>query len=237
MPNNRFLWKIKLPLKVKIFLWFLFKRVILTTDNQYYKGRVACDLCVTQNYCVPNNPMRQSTWPMRFLRGRSTCRCITSLALHKLWTKFWNVMLQKIIFFSPMSGLAPACTQRHEIIRFHNVLLTNVSSFNHKYFLIMIVFNYLSNMNISLPCLWPIIFQTQIFSCHVCVQITHYYFPYLYQHQSLDGYKNRFLLQNQKHIYWDLSEKGIALDFMHVCDCSKFYLNDNLWYCYVLYIM
>jgi hypothetical protein len=33
MSNNRFLWRIKLPLNVKIFLWFLFKGVILTKDN------------------------------------------------------------------------------------------------------------------------------------------------------------------------------------------------------------
>jgi hypothetical protein len=33
MPHNRFIWEIKLPLKVKIFLWFLFKGVTLTKDN------------------------------------------------------------------------------------------------------------------------------------------------------------------------------------------------------------
>jgi hypothetical protein len=33
MPHSRFVWKIKLPLKVKIFLWFLFKGVTLTKDN------------------------------------------------------------------------------------------------------------------------------------------------------------------------------------------------------------
>jgi hypothetical protein len=33
MPHSRFIWEIKLPLKVKIFLWFLFKGVTLTKDN------------------------------------------------------------------------------------------------------------------------------------------------------------------------------------------------------------
>jgi hypothetical protein len=47
---------------------------------------------------------------------------------------------------------------------------------------------------------------------------------------TLGGYKHQFLLQNQKHICWDLIEKGIALYFMHVCDCSKFCFVDNLWY-------
>jgi hypothetical protein len=33
LPNLRFLWKIKIPLKVKIFLWFLFRGVTLMKDN------------------------------------------------------------------------------------------------------------------------------------------------------------------------------------------------------------
>jgi hypothetical protein len=204
---------------------------------QYYKWWVACDLYVSQNYCVPNNSRRQSNWPIRFSRGRSTYRCITSLSLHELWTKFWNVTLPKIILFSTTSGLMPACAHIHEIISFHNALTMNLSSFNHEYFLIMFVSNYLSITDISVPCLWPIIFQTRIFPYHVCVQITNYYFPYLCRRQSLDGYKNLFPLKNLKHICWDLSEKGVALDSMHVCDCSKFCLNDNLWYCSILYLM
>jgi hypothetical protein len=30
---NTFIWKLKLPLKIKVFLWYLFKGVILTKDN------------------------------------------------------------------------------------------------------------------------------------------------------------------------------------------------------------
>jgi len=33
MPLNKLLWKLKLPLKIKIFIWFLIKGVILTKDN------------------------------------------------------------------------------------------------------------------------------------------------------------------------------------------------------------
>jgi hypothetical protein len=75
---------------------------------QYYKWWVGYDLCVTRNYCVLSSTRRQSTWPIRFLRGRSSYRCVTCLTLHELWTKFWNAMLLKIILFSPMSSLTPA---------------------------------------------------------------------------------------------------------------------------------
>jgi hypothetical protein len=33
MPLNKEVWKLKLSLKVKVFIWFFFKGVILTKDN------------------------------------------------------------------------------------------------------------------------------------------------------------------------------------------------------------
>jgi hypothetical protein len=33
MPYNNLIWKLKLPLKIKVFLWYLYKGVILTKDN------------------------------------------------------------------------------------------------------------------------------------------------------------------------------------------------------------
>jgi hypothetical protein len=75
---------------------------------------------------------------------------------------------------------------------------------------------------ISLPCLFQIIFQSWIFGCVLCCPC-----------QSLGGYKNRFMMQNQKHACWDLDEKDNALEFMDVFDSSKFCFCDNLWYCFV----
>jgi hypothetical protein len=119
---------------------------------QYNKGWVACDLCVTQNYCLPSNPRHQSTLPIRIWRGRSTYRCVTSPALHK----FWNITLLKIIIFSPMSSLASVCTHEHELMPFHSALMINLSSFNHRYFLTMFVSNHRSITDNSLSCLCPI---------------------------------------------------------------------------------
>jgi hypothetical protein len=33
VPHNIYLWKIKIPLKIKIFLWLLYRDAILTKDN------------------------------------------------------------------------------------------------------------------------------------------------------------------------------------------------------------
>ena len=48
MPLNKLLWKLKLPLKIKIFIWFLIKGVILTKDNlkkRKWKGDDRCCFC------------------------------------------------------------------------------------------------------------------------------------------------------------------------------------------------
>ncbi|WVZ85024.1 hypothetical protein U9M48_031988, partial [Paspalum notatum var. saurae] len=50
LPLNKFLWKLKLPLKIKIFVWFLFKGVILTKDNllkRHWTGDGRCCFCDT----------------------------------------------------------------------------------------------------------------------------------------------------------------------------------------------
>jgi hypothetical protein len=33
VPHNRYLWKIKIPLKIKVFLWLLYREEILTKSN------------------------------------------------------------------------------------------------------------------------------------------------------------------------------------------------------------
>jgi len=42
------IWRLKIPLKIKIFLWFLKKEVLLTKDNlvrRNWRGTVTCDFC------------------------------------------------------------------------------------------------------------------------------------------------------------------------------------------------
>lgn len=51
MPQNRFLWKLKVPLKIKVFLWFLSKGVILTKYNlvkRNWHGNEKCCFCDNQ---------------------------------------------------------------------------------------------------------------------------------------------------------------------------------------------
>jgi hypothetical protein len=40
VPNNSYLWKIKIPLKIKVFLWLLYREAILTKDNLVKKNMV-----------------------------------------------------------------------------------------------------------------------------------------------------------------------------------------------------
>ena len=46
--RHKFIWKIKVPLKIKIFLWYLQKGVLLTKDNlrrKKWKGSQKCSYC------------------------------------------------------------------------------------------------------------------------------------------------------------------------------------------------
>ena len=48
IPYNTLIWKLKLPLKIKVFLWYLYKGVILTKDNlarRQWQGDRKCCIC------------------------------------------------------------------------------------------------------------------------------------------------------------------------------------------------
>ena len=46
IPNtNKKIWKLKIPLKIKIFLWYLKRRVILTKDNLARRNWQGIQLC------------------------------------------------------------------------------------------------------------------------------------------------------------------------------------------------
>ena len=45
---QKYLWKLKIPLKIKVFMWFLHKKVLLTKDNlakRNWKGDSHCSFC------------------------------------------------------------------------------------------------------------------------------------------------------------------------------------------------
>ena len=46
--HNTLIWKLKLPLKIKVFMWYLYKGVILTKDNlarRQWQGDRKCCFC------------------------------------------------------------------------------------------------------------------------------------------------------------------------------------------------
>jgi hypothetical protein len=51
IPYNTLIWKLKLPLKIKVFLWYLYKGVILTKDNlarRHWQGDRKSCFCSSQ---------------------------------------------------------------------------------------------------------------------------------------------------------------------------------------------
>jgi hypothetical protein len=69
IPNlNRRLWKLKVPLKIKIFLWYLRRGVILTKDNlakRNWQGSVQCCFChkdETIQHLLFDCPLARTVW-------------------------------------------------------------------------------------------------------------------------------------------------------------------------------
>jgi len=51
IPYNTLIWKLKLPLKIKVFLWYLYKGVTLTKDNlarRQWQGDTKCCFCSSE---------------------------------------------------------------------------------------------------------------------------------------------------------------------------------------------
>ena len=44
--NKNYLWELKVPLKIKIFMWFLSRKVLLTKDNLIKRQWIGCKKCV-----------------------------------------------------------------------------------------------------------------------------------------------------------------------------------------------
>ena len=48
IPSSKEVWKVKVPLKIKVFMWFVHKQVILTKDNlvkRNWTGSTRCSFC------------------------------------------------------------------------------------------------------------------------------------------------------------------------------------------------
>jgi hypothetical protein len=65
---RKYIWKMKVPLKIKIFMWFLFKRVLLTKDNlakRNWSGSKCCCFCnedETINHLFISCPFAKIVW-------------------------------------------------------------------------------------------------------------------------------------------------------------------------------
>ena len=65
---RKFIWKMKVPLKIKIFMWFPYRRVILTKDNlarrnwHWCKKCCFCDQDETIHHLFITCPLARMVW-------------------------------------------------------------------------------------------------------------------------------------------------------------------------------
>ena len=67
---RKYLWKLKVPLKIKIFMWFVHKKVILTKDNllkRQWNGCKRCAFCQsdeTVEHLFIHCPVARNIWQL-----------------------------------------------------------------------------------------------------------------------------------------------------------------------------
>ena len=65
---RKYVWKLKVPLKIKIFMWFLSRKVLLTKDNLVKRNWIGCTRCVfcssqeTINHLFISCPFAKAVW-------------------------------------------------------------------------------------------------------------------------------------------------------------------------------
>ena len=123
--RHKIIWKIKVPLKIKIFLWFLQKEVILTKDNlarKNWKGSqkcVGCNLNESIQHLFLDCHYARMVWRMVYLAtGLTQPRSIRHM--FGSWLSNQNNKSRNLIWV----GVAALClaiwTTRNDII-FHRI--------------------------------------------------------------------------------------------------------------------
>ena len=81
LPERNVSWKIKVPLKIKIFLWYLKKRVILTGDNLAKRNWKGGKSVVSAILMKPSNIFSLNV----MLLSLCGMPCFILLALQEMW--------------------------------------------------------------------------------------------------------------------------------------------------------
>jgi hypothetical protein len=79
--NNRF-WKLKIPLRIKVFGWYLRKGVILTKDNLAKRNWHDCRKCV---FCPQDETIKHLFFQCRFARSVWSVIQVASTFIWSLW--------------------------------------------------------------------------------------------------------------------------------------------------------
>ena len=64
--NNKKIWKSKIPLKVKIFVWYLHRRVVLTKDNLAHRNWQGSKKC---SFCTHDETIKHLFFQCKFARS------------------------------------------------------------------------------------------------------------------------------------------------------------------------
>lgn len=127
LPASSLLWKIKMPLKIKVFLWYIQNGVILTRDNLHKRNWKGCKSCVfcdtneTINHLFFQCPFAKFLWRLiELCTGVATPRnvehCFSS------WIQSFSVSIQKLVYVRVAALLWAIWLSRNDHIFNHAII-------------------------------------------------------------------------------------------------------------------
>jgi hypothetical protein len=121
VPHNIFLWKLKIPLKVKVFLWLLYRKVILTKDNllkRNWQGATTCCFChnnETIHHLFIDCDLAKFTWRVLYITfGLQTPSTINHM--FETWILNINGNMRKLILVGIGAILWGIWLSRNDVI-------------------------------------------------------------------------------------------------------------------------
>ena len=130
MFNHKLIWKLNLPLKIKIFLWYLVKGIILTKDNlikRNWNGNKKCGFCNTdesiQHLFIECHVARHMWRLFHFCFGMSAPRSVRHI--FSTWITGIDLKTKRLV----ITGVSVFCWAIW--ISRNDLVFNNVSSFTY----------------------------------------------------------------------------------------------------------
>ncbi|KAI4964718.1 hypothetical protein ZWY2020_059775 [Hordeum vulgare] len=121
IPKSKHIWKVRVPLRIKVFLWFVHKGVILTKDNlvkRNWKGSPRCSFCPkveSIQHLFLDCPLAKHVWRSIHI-AFNICPPVNLNSLFGTWLQGIDVQLAKSIRVGACALLWALWNSRNDLV-------------------------------------------------------------------------------------------------------------------------